>query len=82
MAVHFVSGIVVLVLDQLVPLIDCSPVDDVPKGLHVIGPHILVFEIISVLPDIDDQKRACVPGHTQLVAGAGRGDRPPRPAGF
>src|SRR5579862_8896262 len=34
-------------------LIDLRPVDDVPPGVDVIGPAVLVLQVVRVLPDID-----------------------------
>jgi hypothetical protein len=31
------------------------PGDDVPNGLQIVGPAILVKEIVGVLPDIDSE---------------------------
>src|SRR5882757_375627 len=34
-------------------LVDLSPVHDVPPGGDVIGPAVLVFQVVRVLPDVD-----------------------------
>src|SRR5215208_6317361 len=35
------------------PFVDLGPVHDVPPGVDVIGPAVLVFQIVGVLPDVD-----------------------------
>src|SRR4051812_4638078 len=40
-----------------VVLRDLSPIHHIPPGLDVIGPAILVIEIIGVFPDIDAEQR-------------------------
>src|SRR5690349_20404113 len=37
----------------LVAAVDLVPVDDVPEGLDVLGPAVLVLEVVGVLPDVD-----------------------------
>ena len=34
------------------------PIDDIPKRLHVFRPPILVFEIVGVFPQIENQQRS------------------------
>mmetsp|Transcript_14257 Transcript_14257/g.35930 ORF Transcript_14257/g.35930 Transcript_14257/m.35930 type:complete len:255 (-) Transcript_14257:209-973(-) len=41
----------------LVSLFDVLPVDDLPDGLDVVWPHVLVLEVVGVLPNIDSQQR-------------------------
>ena len=36
-------------------LIDLVPVDDVPPGREVVGPAILVVQVVGVLPDVDTE---------------------------
>jgi hypothetical protein len=36
---------------------DVFPIDDVPKGVNVIGPAILVIEIVGVFPYVEKQNR-------------------------
>src|SRR5215470_15536322 len=42
------------------------PIYHVPPGFDVIGPAVLIFEIISVLPNIEAQDRR-VPVHQRVV---------------
>src|SRR6266702_648597 len=42
------------------------PVDHVPPGLDVIGPAVLVIEIVSVFPNIETEDRR-VPVHQRAV---------------
>ena len=34
------------------------PVDMVPEGLHVLGPQVLVVDVVGVLPDVQDHQHA------------------------
>ena len=38
------------VFAQRVPLGNIAPVRDVPDGAHVVGPHVLVVEVVGVAP--------------------------------
>ena len=33
--------------------VDCYPIDNIPKGVDIIDPAVLVLEIVSVLPNIE-----------------------------
>ena len=46
-------GCVLCLFCFLVVFGDLGPVDDVPKGLDVIWPAILVVEVVSVFPDVE-----------------------------
>src|SRR6185436_1607052 len=37
----------------LQPLVDLRPVDDIPPRVDVVGPAILILEVVRVLPDVD-----------------------------
>ena len=36
---------------------DVTPVDDIPERFDVIGSHVLVLQIVSVLPHVNTKKR-------------------------
>lgn len=36
---------------------DVVPVDDVPEHCDVVGPSILVLEVVGVFPGVDDEER-------------------------
>lgn len=40
-----------------IPSLHVCPVDDVPDGLEVVRPHVLVLQVVCVLPHIDAQQR-------------------------
>ena len=35
------------------PLGDVLPVRDLPDRLHIVGTHVLVLQVVSMLPDVD-----------------------------
>ena len=37
--------------------IDLRPVDDVPPGVDVVGPAVLILEVVRVLPHVDPEQR-------------------------
>ena len=41
----------------LIPDANVPPVDDLPHGLQIVRPHILVLQVIAVLPAINPQQR-------------------------
>src|SRR3954469_23791610 len=41
-----------LFLCLLEPLIDFRPIDDVPPGSQVVGTLVLIFQIVSMLPNV------------------------------
>src|SRR5215210_3989633 len=41
---------------------DLGPVDHVPPRLDVVGPAVLVFEVVGVLPDVDPEERGLAIG--------------------
>src|SRR5688572_10819711 len=43
------------------------PVDDVPEPLYELGAPVLVFQVIGVLPDIDDEHGSGVAALQHLV---------------
>src|SRR5690348_16202625 len=48
-------------------LLHLGPVDHVPPGLHVVGPAVLVLEVVRVLPDIQAEDRGRLPVHDRVV---------------
>ena len=42
-----------LLLSLLESLADILPVGDIPDGFHVVGTHVLILQVICVLPHID-----------------------------
>ncbi len=44
-------------LEDLIPLVDFVPVRHVPPGLQVLGPPIVVLEIVGVLPHVVAENR-------------------------
>ena len=52
---------------------DVLPVDDVPNRVYVVGPHVLVLQVIRVLPDVDAEKRREASGAARVLV-RGRGD--------
>src|SRR4051794_21054526 len=56
---------------RAVVLRDFVPIDHVPPRLDVIGPPVLVIEIVGMLPDIDSEKRG-VAFHQRAVLVRGR----------
>src|SRR5258705_4929509 len=67
-------------------LLDFLPVDDVPPRLDVVGPAVLVFQIVGVLPDVETHDRLLTL-HQRIVLVRGARDRElatgvdqPRPA--
>src|SRR4029077_6691526 len=40
-----------------VAAVDLVPVDDVPEGLDVFGPAVLVLQVVGVLPDVEAEDR-------------------------
>jgi hypothetical protein len=52
---------------------DGLPVDNLPNGLEVIGTNVLVLEVVSVLPNVNAQKRNQTSGGLEriLVRGSG-----------
>ena len=46
-----------LAASRLEMLVDLVPVNDIEKGSDVLRPPVLVFQVVSVLPDIDPQDR-------------------------
>src|SRR5687768_13866362 len=50
-------------LGRCVKFADLRPVHDVPKGLQVIRPFVLVFEVVGMFPNIDAENgSALTPG--------------------
>src|SRR5436190_14655829 len=46
------------------------PVDDIPPGVDVVGPLVLVLQVVGVLPDVDaDDRRVAVGDGSVLVRG-------------
>lgn len=45
-----------LLLGSCKPVADVVPADHVPNGLHVVRSHVLVLEIIGMLPHINAQE--------------------------
>ena len=44
------------------PLVDFRPVHDVPPGVDVVGPAVLVLQVVRVLPHVDAEDRpSCLP---------------------
>jgi hypothetical protein len=58
-----------------VTFVDLGPVDSVPPGCEVVGPTVLVFQVVRMLPDVDAEDRDPTAVHkwTVLVRGAGHG---------
>ncbi len=50
-----------LLRSSLEALRDVFPVHDVPERLHVVGAHVLVVEVVGVLPHVELQQR----GHSE-----------------
>ena len=46
-----------LLVRALVPLLNGVPVDDVPPGLEIFGPAVLVLQVVGVLPHVDAEQR-------------------------
>src|SRR6266576_672664 len=42
--------------DLFEPALYRVPVDDVPPGLEVVGPAVLVLQVVGVLPDVDAEQ--------------------------
>ena len=42
-----------LLFSSLETLADILPVDDIPDGLHIVGPHVLVLKVVGMLPHVD-----------------------------
>src|SRR5262249_51770340 len=53
-------------LGRLVALVDVAPVDHLPPRLDVVGPLVLVAQVVSVLPDVAAQERLLA-GHQRAV---------------
>src|SRR5579884_4531102 len=53
---------------------DLGPVDHVPPGLDVVGPAVLVLEVVGVLPHVDAQQRRLALADRVVLVG-GRDDR-------
>src|SRR5947209_6198334 len=52
------------------------PVHDVPPGVDVVGPAVLVLEVVGVLPDVDAKQRGLtVADRIVLVRGGDHGER-------
>src|SRR5690606_12907868 len=74
-------------LRRSVTLGDVVPVDDVPKGGDVVGPQVLILEVVGVLPHVESEdRRLALHQGRILVRRAGDGelaalvDDQPRPA--
>src|SRR5688572_21207508 len=48
------------------PLVHLRPVHDIPPGIDVVRPAILVLEIVGVLPDVDTEDHL-LPVHQRAV---------------
>jgi hypothetical protein len=57
------------------PLCDVLPVSDGVDGLHVIGPDVLVLEVVGVLPDVDAKQGNEAGGRLEGVLGGGEAIR-------
>src|SRR3954470_4474568 len=55
-----------LPLGRVIPPPNLIPVDDVPPRAHVVGPPVLVVEVVGMLPDVVAQKRG-LPFHDRAV---------------
>src|SRR5947209_18628145 len=52
-------------------LADGVPVDDLPPGVDVVGPLVLIAEVVGVLPDVDaEARRVSLHVGAALVGGA------------
>src|SRR4051795_13136439 len=75
-----------LALGRGVALGDLVPVDDVPPGLEVLGPAVVVLEVVRVLPDVVAQQRRVAVEHRAVLVGRlgelelAAGEPQPRPA--
>src|SRR5690349_14649882 len=46
---------------------DVAPVDDVPDGADVVGPPVLVLQVVRVLPRVDHEQRDAALAGVPLV---------------
>ncbi len=44
--------------NSLIALCDIAPVDNLPNGFHIVGPHVFILQVVGVLPDIDALEEA------------------------
>lgn len=60
------------------PVLHRLPVDDVPDGVDVLGPHVPVVDVVGVLPDVDPEEGHEAGGRLEgvLVGAGGRLDPP------
>src|SRR3972149_4270567 len=52
---------------RLQPARHLGPVDDVPPGGDVVGPAVLVVEVVGVLPDVDAEDRRLALGERAVL---------------
>src|SRR3954470_9127550 len=62
-----------LLLRRVEALLDGVPVDDVPPGAEVLGPAVLVRQVVRVLPDVYAEERHVVPVLHRRAVLIGRG---------
>src|SRR5262245_3631258 len=49
------------------PLTDVIPVDHLEERIDVVGPFVLILQVIGVLPDVDSEDRGTAPVHERVV---------------
>ena len=61
---------------QGIPLIHGRPVDDAPERFDIVGPHVLVLQVVGVFPDVEHEQRDRAPGDVELMIARLKNNQP------